>query len=425
MKILYVGRLAIPIRDVLTGKNESEITGWPAYFQPVYRLLKQGNELDFVIISDLKSFDIKVDWLKSEQIVENVFIDENKRSRFGLFSKVFYKFYHDLKFKYLVKNAIKRKKYDFVYCQEIDGYWGNVYANKYHVPCGVRVYGDTFYSRGKTYSKYEYIKKHGILGLFLLSPRIVKLYKSKKSFMLTTADGTHGDETYEYLKPKHNSYDFYYWKTGVDKKPPVKEEDLEDKIRGLDFVVYPARVDALKRQDVAIDVLSSIHSKGYKLHLFLIGQVSNERYFRYLGDRIKKYGLEEYVHFTGGVTQNQVKIYAQHSIAALLTSDLSNRGNVFFELFSIGVPIISFNDGSLDGYIENEKNGFLADDVLSMTNYLINIIISPSIRDRISRNAIRCSKEKVLSSEERFSLEIRLIKKYALEDSKIILPSKL
>ena len=56
-----------------------------------------------------------------------------------------------------------------------------------------------------------------------MNPRIYFLYKMKKSFMLTTADGTHGDLTYQFLKPKTKKYDFYYWKTGVNKSQPIPD----------------------------------------------------------------------------------------------------------------------------------------------------------------------------------------------------------
>lgn len=424
MKILYVGHLAIPIRDILTGKTEKQITGWPAYFQPVYRLIQEGNQVEFVFTSDLKDYQIKVDWLNAKQIVENVYYDKEKAIKFGLISRIIYRIFYNHKFKTSVKKAIKNNNYDFIYCQEINGYWGNVYANKYKVPCGVRIYGDTFYHREKTLSKYEYLKKHGILGLFRLNPKIVLLYKMKKSFMLTTADGTHGDLTYEILKPHKNKYDFYYWTTGVNKCAPYEENDITKNIVGIKYIVYPARIDTIKRQDNAIDVLSYIHKSGHKIHLFLVGQNNNEKQYNMLIDKINNLKLQDYVHFTGGVTQNQVKLYSKYSIATILTSDLSNRGNVFFELFSIGTPIISFDDGSLNDYIIHGVNGFLAKNTFEMSEYVISILENRNLRDTISNNALNTAKEKVISNEIRFNSEIELIKKYVYSNNNC-LPKKM
>lgn len=425
MNILYVGGLAIPIRDILTGKTENEITGWPAYFQPVYQLIKAGHNVDFVMFSDLERFNISVDWFSEKQIIQNVYIDENKRKRFGIISKLYYKVYNSLKFITSIRKAVKEKQYDFIYCQEIPGFWGNVIANIYKIPCGVRVYGDTFYLRGKVCSKYEFIQKYGKLGLLIAYPQMYILYKLKKSFMLTTADGTHGDLTYQLLKPKRNPYPLYYWKTGVKKVQPVPDEKLEQKINGLEYIAYPARIDTIKRQDIAIDILAMIHAKGQPLHLFLIGESSNQGYYNSLIEKTRQYGLEEYVHFTGGVTQNQVKVYAKNAIAGILTSDLSNRGNVFFELFSIGVPIVSFDDGSLDEYIVNEYSGFLAKDCEQMADYVIELFNDPEKRNAVSSNAIKTADEKVLSEEDRFRLEVELIEAYASGKQDRVFPDRI
>ncbi len=422
MKILYVGVLAIPIRDILTGKTEKEITGWPAYFQPVYRLLKAGHNIDFIFESNLKDYDIRVDWFSEKQIIKNIYLDGKRRSRFGFLSKCYYRISQDIKLFFALKKAIRDNNYDFIYCQEIGGVWGNYFANKYSVPCGVRIYGDTFSVFGRPWSKYEFIQKYGTIGLFLVNPKMLLLYKMSKSFMLTTADGTNGDKTYQLLKPRKNPYAFFYWKTGVRKSPPLADEDIELRIRGIDYIVYPARIDSLKNQYYAIDVLSEIHSKGYQIHMFLIGQICSEEYYNSLLDRIRMKNLDGYVHFTGGITQNQVKVYASKAIACILTSNLSNRGNVFFELFALGVPIVAVNDGSLDDYIANGISGYLADDKKQMAEYVIKLIDDPSERKKLSSVALSISDEKVISDDERFNLEIELIKKYALHQTDIDIP---
>lgn len=425
MKILYVGSLAIPLRDILTGKTEKEITGWPAYFFPIYELIKRGHDVDFVFYSDLNEYEIRVDWFDEKQIVSNVYIDEKKRSRFGVFSKVWFKIIYDLKFLSCIHDAIKKKQYDFVYCQEINGFWGNVVANRLHVPCGVRFYGDAFGFRNKIFMKYEFIKKHGKLGLFLLRPKIYILYKLKKEFVLTTDDGSHGDLTYKMLKSSKTSCDFYFWKTGVNKNYPTEDSAISQRVKGSCYIMYPARIDPPKRQDEAIQVLSFLHQKGYKVHLYIIGQISNQQYYSQLLSQIHQSKLDDYVSFTFGITQNQVKIFGLNSVATILTGDYSNRGNTFFELFSIGVPIISFDDGSLNNYITNNETGFLVNDVKEMADCVIRLMNEPELATKISNNSRTKSEYSVLSIDDRFSLEVDLLEKYAEKRSDLVFPSKL
>lgn len=413
MKILYVGGLGIPIADILRGKTEQEITGWPAYFYPVYKLIQAGHTVDFAAVTDIKEYNIKVDWFSEKQIVVNVIIDpEIVRKKNRILRKCY------IARKWIsaiaqINKIIATGKYDFVYCQDYLGILGAFSVARHKIPSGVRFYGDTFQLNGKVLSKHEYIEEHGKFAFFAAKPGLYMLYKLRKSFILTTDDGSHGDLTYNALKPRKDKYDFYHWKTGVNKDKPNMEEYPDLNCIDYPYICYPARVDNIKRQDRAIKILALLHSKGYKIHLYLIGQICDQTFYEQLIKQIKDSDLEQYVHFTGGVSQPQMKAYALKAVANILVSDLSNKGNVFFELFSIGSVIISLNDHSLDEFIINDENGYLQDNEEGISENVIDLINNPGKRMIISQNAKKTADQKVMSIDERFNLEIELIEAYA------------
>lgn len=425
MNILYVGSLTIPIEDILTGKTENEITGWPAYFHPVYKLIQKGHNVDFAFISSLKEYNICVDWFKEEQIAVNIYIDQKKKRRFGVLSKAYYSIFSKINYFVSVNILVKRRHYDFIYCQEVDGGIGNIIANMHGIPCGVRFYGDAFAHRDKIYVKNEFIKQYGKFGLLCYKPMEFILYRIRKAFILTTDDGTHGDLSYNMMRSKKKKYDFYYWRTGVNKNHPIQDLAIEKEVANLDYIVYPARIDYTKRQDKAIKVLKLLHQKGSKLHLFLIGQFCDYNYYEKLQKEIKMEGLEKYVHFTEGVTQNQVKVYANSAKACILTEDYSNRGNVFFEIFSIGVPIIAFDNGSLNEYVINKHSGYLVKNEEEMADCVFRLEKVPEERTKITKNALQIANEKVLSIDDRFDLEVELIKHYAIGNNIDVFPQKI
>ncbi len=65
--------------------------------------------------------------------------------------------------------------------------------------------------------------------------------------------------------------------------------------------------------------------------------------------------------FSGRLTQEESYSLLLKCDFLMMTNDLSNLGNPVLEAVYNGVPIISLNDGSLDGYVVDRYNGLLVD----------------------------------------------------------------
>lgn len=192
MKILYVTGMCGPIKDILTGKTENEITNGPGFFYPWYKLVKRGHQVDFVVASNFNSeFDIKVDWFKKENIYANVY---DPYSEAPWYKRGFRRIKRFIKLLYYTNKAISENDYDFIYCKAFgEGLAGNIVANLRGVPCGMRSMG--------TMLSYDF-DNYGVIGTAIRRPIEFLTFKLKKNFFIMTDDGTKGDFVYEQWQPK-------------------------------------------------------------------------------------------------------------------------------------------------------------------------------------------------------------------------------
>lgn len=400
MKILYVTGMCAPIKDILTGKTENEITGTPAFFYPWYKLVKRGHQVDFVILSNFdQEIDIKVDWFRNENLYINIFDPVSEVPWHG---RIFRRIKRFSKLLYYTNKAISENDYDFVYCKSVyEGLAGNIVANFRGVPCGMRSLGTMLHSD---------LTEYGALGAAIRNPLEFLTFRLKKDFFLMTDDGTKGDIVYEKYKPKKEKYDYFFWKTGIDIKG-VNQLNPDLKLPQHDYLFFAARVDGWKRHDRILNILYKLHLDRNHLHLYFAGAIQSQKHLQDLNSLIKEYDLGNYVHFLGPIKQDDVKFLAYHAIANPLMYDHSNLGNVFFETFSIGSVIVGLNDGSLDEYVVNEENGYLVNDEVEACSVIGKLLKNKDRTEMIRKNAINCAKQKFLSIDDRFDMEVDLIEK--------------
>jgi len=398
MKILYVSGLAIPIRDILRGKKENEITHLAQFFHVWHKLVQRGHQVDFVVASNFNEKpNIQVDWFKEENIVANVY---DPYLELPWYRKIFRRIKRFLKLMYYTNKAISENEYDFVYgLAYYEGLAGNIVANLRGVPCGMRSMGTML---------NEDFKKHGSFGTALRKPIEFLTFKLKKEFFIMTDDGTKGDLVHKEWKSNPEKYDFYFWKTGID-LTEIDKLESNISIPAHGYLFFAARFDNWKRHDRILKILHNLHLKGKHLHLYFAGNITSKNYYAEVKDLVKNYGLDEYVHFLGAIKQNDLKVYAYHAVANPLMYDVSNLGNVFFESFSVGSVVIGLNDGSLNDYIIDEENGFIVSDEEKAAKIIEKLLNDKALAQKIRDNAISCAKQKFLSIDARFDMEVDLI----------------
>ena len=171
MKILYVTGLAGPIKDMLTGKKENEITNAAQYFHPWHKLVKKGYQVDFVIASNFNEKpNIKVDWFTEENIYANVY---DPYTEIPWYRRTFRRIKRFSKLMYYTNKAISENEYDFIYCHSYyEGLAGNIVANIRGIPCGMRSMGTML---------NEDFKKYGVFITAIKRPVEFFMFKLKTS----------------------------------------------------------------------------------------------------------------------------------------------------------------------------------------------------------------------------------------------------
>ena len=135
------------------------------------------------------------------------------------------------------------------------------------------------------------------------------------------------------------------------------------------------RIQEQKRQLETIKFLNNFKKIDSNFLCYFIGGPSGKSgddYLAELEESVKEFNLESHVEFLGNLPQTKIKDFMNKSKLLIHTSQYETFGLVAIEANSMGVPILSINTGSLIEIIENNKNGYFAEDF--MDNHANNFV---------------------------------------------------
>ena len=135
------------------------------------------------------------------------------------------------------------------------------------------------------------------------------------------------------------------------------------------------RIQEQKRQLETIKFLNNFRKIDSNFLCYFIGGPSGKSgddYLVELEESVKEFNLESHVEFLGNLSQTKIKDFMNKSKLLIHTSQYETFGLVAIEANSMGVPILSINTGSLIEIIENNKNGYFAEDF--MDNHANNFV---------------------------------------------------
>ena len=127
------------------------------------------------------------------------------------------------------------------------------------------------------------------------------------------------------------------------------------------------RIQEQKRQLETIKFLNNFRKIDSNFLCYFIGGPSGKSgddYLAELKESVKEFNLESHVKFLGNLPQTKIKDFMNKSKLLIHTSQYETFGLVAIEANSMGVPILSINTGSLIEIIENNKNGYFAEDFI-------------------------------------------------------------
>ena len=174
----------------------------------------------------------------------------------------------------------------------------------------------------------------------------------------------------------------------------IDENKIKKIIPGLDRKIFTpvlnlpreniflsiGRIQEQKRQLETIKFLNNFKKVDSNFLCYFIGGPSGKSgddYLAELKESVKEFNLESHVKFLGNLHQTKIKDFMNKSKLLIHTSQYETFGLVAIEANSMGVPILSINTGSLIEIIENNKNGYFAEDFTdnnanNFVKYLLN-----------------------------------------------------
>lgn len=187
--------------------------------------------------------------------------------------------------------------------------------------------------------------------------RYFGIIKSDLCFMVN--DGTDG----EYYAKVRGCKNIYFNTHGVDDTEYLEQDngEIEDIEKWKDKYIFfnNATASTWKRTDRIIRSMGlldrNILNRIVLLTTYHADDIEELRSFT------EKMGLNQEVIFLENLDHKKSNYLLRHSRALIMTNDMSNLGNPVLEAIYYKIPLISINDGSLDGFVINNKNAILID----------------------------------------------------------------
>lgn len=402
MRILYIAMDNPAVETILGGMHDETLSGLPAFYYPFKMLLEKGCTIDLMLISNLEHKVIESEHFKKENLFQI------KLKHGGALGTL------ELPFTLMreTKKRLKAQHYDFVYGMAEGSHMGVRTAAKMGVPCALRQFGTQEMAnvleplKGRLRRWIKALKDYTYITLSMIS---------RKSFILATNDGSRADELYDILGVKKKRFDFYFWRSAV--AIPSEQPVVDTSVTGSYPKSYDPmclslinRITDVKRQDRGIRILHELHKRGYPFHMYFVGTGNNSESGMYntVVSLARELSLSDYIHFEGGKPQAECHEYARNSFATLQVGEW-NRVNILYEEMGQGCLIVTNNNHSVDEYVEDAFNCVMYDGEDEAAERIIELMRDPEKCSTLRRNAHLTAKEKFLSLEKRFGMEVQLV----------------
>ena len=158
------------------------------------------------------------------------------------------------------------------------------------------------------------------------------------------------------------------------------------------------RIQKQKRQLEAIDFLNTFREIENDFKCYFIGGpsgTSGDDYLLELKEIVKELNLESHVEFLGNLPQSKIRELLNRSKLLIHTSQYETFGLVAIEAHSVGVPVVSINQGSFKEIIDNNINGYIAESFEDqyLNEFILKIFNDDKFADYVSKSAINSSKK--------------------------------
>lgn len=407
MRILYIAADNPAVDTILSGMHTETLGGLPAFYYPFEMLLDRGHTIDLLLYTPEEKTVVESEHFKAENLIQIHPIN-------GVLPGAVE---YALQLSTAIRKLLMDRHYDFVYGMSEGAHLAVREAAKRGIPCGLRQFGTQ--EMANVLEPMKSMLKRRLTALKNYT-YITLSMRSKKTFLLATNDGSRADELYDILGIKKKAFPFYFWRSGVyipQMQPVVDFETQGHYPQTYDPMVLSMinRIADVKRQDRAARILGELHKRGYPFHLYLIGTDDSPMMHEATVRAAEEYGVVNYLHFEGGKSQTECRLYARNSFATLLPCEW-NRVNIFYEVMGEGSVVVTNDNHSIDEFIEPDVNCLLyeEDNFAEAAEKIIALMDDPEKMKAIRAAAHQTAKDKFISLEKRFGFEAQLVEEAAM-----------
>ena len=198
---------------------------------------------------------------------------------------------------------------------------------------------------------------------------------------------------------------------GVDRE--IFSPDLSIKKENVFLSI--GRIQEQKGQLQTLEFLNNFKKTENDFKCIFIGGPSGKHgneYLKELKETVENFNLDTHVEFMNNLPQTKIVDLLNKAKLLIHTSQFETFGLVAIEANAMGVPVLTDNNGSLMEIIENNKNGYLSENLVNrdVNNFVHNLLNENKKFEKISLSCIEKSKKydwvKTASDLERFYMQL-------------------
>ena len=181
---------------------------------------------------------------------------------------------------------------------------------------------------------------------------------------------------------------------GVDRKIFIPDLSVEKE----NIILSIGRIQEQKGQLQTIEFLNNFKKIQNDFKCYFVGGPSGKHgneYLHELQQTIKDFNLDKHVEFLGDLPQTEIIELFKKAKLLIHTSKFETFGLVAIEANTMGVPVLTTNNGSLMEIIENNKNGYLSENLIdsNVNNFVNNLFNNVTKYEEIHLSCIDKSKK--------------------------------
>ena len=357
MKILQISFHTSPFGSV--GKFDSG--GLNIYVQQTSKLLSKNHEVTVVTGETAESFkENNLEFLSLNLFEKNLSVDDKE--------------IHLQEFKKKLDEFIELKSFDLIHAHYwLSGLIAKQVTEEFNIPLIYTSHSLGIFLEGYNKERVDCEK------MVMASADFVTVSSAFENVLIS--------ENYKIDKNKIKQIT-----PGVDREvftpnPSVKRENIFLSI---------GRIQPQKGQLETLNFLSNFRKIESNFKCYFVGGPSGKSGNEYLDElkkSIKDLDLDSHVEFLDNLSQTKIKELLNKSKLLIHTSKFETFGLVAIEANSMGVPVLTTNNGSLVEIIENDKNGFFSDNLVEsrVNNFVNNLLQDDSIFESIMKNCLEKS----------------------------------